>query len=71
MNRFIMAARGKSHTDTGSSAVTAEYDSEFLTLMSEISRGLLNDKHANSIDQILKRYNELLSQYGIATKTGY
>lgn len=44
-----------------------EYDYIFLTLVSEIAQGLLNNKHAYSIDQILKRYSELLFQYDITT----
>lgn len=68
MNRF-MAARGKPESD--SSTILTEHDLAFMELVSEISHGLLNDKHAYSIGHVSKRYNELLSQHDIATKTAY
>lgn len=68
MNRF-MATRGKRERD--SSGNLTEHDPAFLELVSEISIGLLNEKHAYFLGQLSQRYSELLSNHGIATNTAY
>jgi len=60
LNRFMTNRK----TEGASSAKLSEHDTAFLTLVSEISNGLLNEKHVYPINQLSKRYNDLLPQHG-------
>ena len=60
MNRYTTR---RTPNDKGSSEL-ATHEEAFSTLADEISEGLLNKKHVYSINQLSKRYNALLPQYG-------
>lgn len=60
MNRY---SAKRAPTNTGLSK-PSPHDEAFSALAAEISEGLLTAKHVYSINQLSKRYNALLTQYG-------
>jgi hypothetical protein len=70
MNNF-MNRRCKASEQTCDSKGVTEYDKVFQMLVSEISPGLLINKHVYHLGQLTNRFTELISQQGVVSNKPY